>query len=311
MNHPSRPIPFVKLEGCGNDYVYVDTGLTGDAVPFDLLEPVDAFARAISHRNYGIGSDGLIVLDRGDDATVRMRMWNADGSEGKLCLNGLRGAARYAADRLTGLGDAFAVATASGLRPVRVFRDSSGAVIEVEVTVDGADFRRAAIPALGESPELWGEPFRADGRDLPGYGVSVGNPHLVVFFPDSRELHHAALGAIGVPLNHDPRFPEGVNVHLAAIGPDDVLEMRSWERGSGATLACGSGAVAVYAVARRLGHVDAEARVRMTGGTVTVRAGGGTTLILRGAAREVFHGEWNPSPRGAELTEPDGMPPHG
>ena len=283
---------FVKMEGCGNDYVFVDRGIGPDPVEPGALGDPGALARRISDRHRGVGSDGLILLLPGEGAPLRMVMYNADGSEGRLCLNGLRCAAKYAADTAGGGLDAFDVETASGRFPVRVFRGPDGAVAEVEVRVRMPDFRRSALPALGSEPGIWGEVFPAGGMDLPGYGVSVGNPHLVLWASDEEALRRAPLEAIGEPLERDPRFPEGINVHLAADRKEGGFVMRSWERGSGITLACGSGSVAVFAVALRLGRAESPTVVEMPGGEVRMRALEDGAIVMTGPAREVFRGEW-------------------
>ena len=277
---------FIKMEGCRNDYVFLDGGLGSEAMEFPAHAPFSTWSRTLSDRHGGVGGDGLIVLEPGERHPVRMRMWNADGSEGRLCLNGLRCAAKYVAEE-TAAGDRFTVETISGDHPVRMFRDASGRVNEVEVLVGAPDFRRAALPAGGSAPELWAETFSLGGRDLPGYAVSVGNPHLV--FPVSGTLTDVPLEALG-PLSTDARFPEGMNVHLLARS-DQGLDMCSWERGTGPTLACGSGAVAVFAVAKRLGLVGTRAQVRMPGGSVLVSENEDGALVMRGPAREVFRGQ--------------------
>ena len=279
---------FIKMEGCRNDYIFLDGGLGSGAMRLPENAPFADWSRTMSDRHRGVGGDGLILLLPGNIHPVRMRMWNADGSEGRLCLNGLRCAAKYTAEE-TPAGDRFVVETISGDRPVRVFRDASGRVQEVEVLVGIPDFRRQALPATGMDPELWGELLPVAGRSLPGYAVSVGNPHLV--FPIEEKVEDFPLDALR-PWSRDARFPEGMNVHVFSQEAKGELAMRSWERGTGPTLACGSGAVAVFAVARRLGVVRAAGDVRMPGGTVTLREGERGTLILRGPAHEVFRGEY-------------------
>lgn len=284
--------PFVKMEGCGNDYVFIDVGLTPGSVKESSLGEVEKWVARIADRHHGVGSDGLILLSPGVDAPVRMRMWNADGSKGLLCLNGLRCAAKYAAEAIA-LGDEFVVETAAGQRKVRVHRSGEGTVEDVEVEAGTADFRRTAIPATGDPEELWGERFHLGGLDLPGYGVSVGNPHLVLWMDEEPAVWRAPLGEIGGPFEADPRFPEGVNVHLVSSREGRALVMRSWERGSGETMACGSGAVAAFAVARRLEKIPERGEVVMPGGRVEMRQEGNGALIMRGPAREVFRGEVN------------------
>lgn len=284
------PLTFVKMEGCRNDYVFVDAGLGPRPNRLPETAPFAQWARDISDRHTGVGGDGLIVLWPGTGTGVRMRMWNADGSEGRLCLNGLRCAAKFAAED-GGRGERFVVETVSGDRPVRVFRDSGGAVSEVEVAVGRPDFRRETLPASGSGEEVWGERFRVGTQDLAGYAVSVGNPHLVFPLESPDALAALSLETLE-PWSRHPRFPEGINVHAAAVPDSRRLIMRTWERGTGPTLACGSGAVAVFAAARRWGRVDGEATVSMPGGDVRLREGDDGALVLCGPARECFRGTW-------------------
>jgi diaminopimelate epimerase len=259
-------------------------------MPIPEASPFADWARAVADRHTGVGGDGLIVLFPGARGPVRMRMWNADGSEGLLCLNGLRCAAKYAAEAGPA-GDVFAVETASGDRPVRVFRNPEGTVEEVAVEVGRPDFRRTSLPAAGDAPELWGELIDLGERRVPGYGVSVGNPHLVCFLDSAALAERIPLEVLG-ERSRDPRFPEGVNVHSAAAIAPDLLVMKTWERGTGPTQACGSGAAAVYAAARRLGKADRRSTVRMPGGEVRMEARDDGILVLSGPAREVFRGVW-------------------
>ena len=279
-------LPFVKMEGCGNDFVFLNA--LGDAPAG--LDPgsLPELARAVSDRRRGIGSDGLIVVSPGRGAPVAMRMWNADGSEARLCVNGLRCAAALAAMTVPALGSAFPMETASGPREVRVLA-RTGRAWQVEIAAGEPDFRRTALPALGEGDRLWGESFDLEGGPFPGYGVSMGNPHLVLLAPDEAFLAGARIEALE-PLSRSPGFPDGVNVHLVAADPARV-SLRTWERGSGPTLACGSGALASYAVARELGRVSGEVETTMPGGSVWIRPGPGG-LVLRGPAREVYRGTW-------------------
>ena len=288
----SDGIRFHKLEGCGNDYVFLDLGLGADALDATVVGDLEDLAREVSDRHTGVGSDGLIVLDPGDDAApVRMRMWNADGSRGRLCLNGLREAALLARTLRPALGEEFRVVTDAGIRAARVEGTAPEATVTVEAGIP--DFARAAIPAEGDGPELWDERFAFGEQELPGYGVSVGNPHLVLWMTSPEAVRRAPLAAIAEPIQQGDRFPEGVNVHLAADDAAGGFLTRPFERGSGATRACGTGAVAVYAVARRLGRAGAEAAIHMPGGSVRLRETD-EGLVLSGLARLVFRGTWFP-----------------
>jgi len=281
------------MEGCGNDYVFLDDGLVAPAQDRSAQD-LSRLARRIADRHTGVGGDGLILISPGEAAPLRMRMFNADGSEGRLCLNGLRCAALLGR-RLASLEEAFTVETASGPRPVRV-RPTGPHAAEVTVRAGRPEFRRETLPALGEGNEVWGEPFTlAGGESALGYGVSVGNPHLVLWIDAPEHLDAIDLPGTGAPLERDPRFPERINVHLAAAVGSSRLRMRSWERGSGVTRACGSGAAAVFAVARRLKRIGVEAAVAMPGGVVRLREEEDEALELTGPAVEVFEGEWHAS----------------
>ena len=300
---PVPPIlPFVKMEGCGNDYVLVDAGLTAAGVDPASLDPLDDLARRVSDRHYGVGSDGLILMLPGRDAPVRMRIFNADGSEAELCLNGLRCVASYAARALPGAGEAFTVETGAGPRPVRVrVQDEHHAEVEVQVGGAGlpaegsAEKAAPARPVAGEAvapgvPAVREERFPEMG--LSGYAIDVGNPHLVLWRDNAAAVDAADLAVLGPRLEKDPRFPARTNVHWVARTASGALHMRSWERGSGITLACGSGAVAVFRVARALGKAAPRVVVQMPGGDVRLREEPDGSIFLTGPAREVFRGSW-------------------
>jgi diaminopimelate epimerase len=181
--------------------------------------------------------------------------------------------------------------TASGVRRVRVTA-SSPAHSTVRVEVGRPEFRRGHIPAAGEGAELWDEPVEVSGRTFPGYGLSLGNPHLVLWFDAVESLLAHPIREFHPLSVNTALFPEGVNVHGALRAGPDELRMRTWERGSGETQACGSGSVAVFAVARRLGLVGGRATVHMPGGPVVMEENPDGLLVMTGPAEEVFSGVW-------------------
>jgi diaminopimelate epimerase len=258
-------IPFTKMEGCGNDYVFVDAIRT--AVP---LERAPELARRWSDRHFGIGSDGLIALVRGDDAPVRMLMWNADGSRAEMCGNGLRCLARLARDHGHVPGDAFTVETDAGPRPVELLTGGDVRTAMGRVTVGAA--RRLQV--VGTAVEL-----------IPG---DAGNPHAVLFVDD---VELAEVERLGRALQRHRDFPAGVNVEFVQVaGPDRILQ-RTFERGSGETLACGTGAAVAAVAARAVANIDpARTHVRLRGGTLVV-VGDGASLAIEGPTRTVFTGE--------------------
>jgi len=271
-------VRFVKIEGAGNDYVLVETfGQRVDDPP--------ALARAVADRFRGIGSDGLITVGPADapGAHARMRIFNADGSEGRLCGNGLRCVVRWLVREGRAPAAEVRVQTASGVRRGRPLPDGTA-----EVELAAPDFTRAALglPGAGDCQLPVPPALRAD-PDV-AFGVCVGNPHLVVRVAD---VAAADLRAAGAALG--PALPGGANVHLVAVRAPDALDARPWERGSGATQACGTGAVASAVVALRLGWLRGPAvRVAMPGGTLGVRWEGHGSAWLAGPANLPFHGEW-------------------
>ena len=275
---------FVKVEGAGNDYVLVEG---------PLADPAD-WSRRLSDRHTGVGSDGLLLVRAPrEGAPAAMRIFNADGSEGRMCGNGLRCVVRWLVERHGADPSLVPVQTASGPRHGRM--DSSGAV-QVAMGVPSFVPREVPVRADGDGRAPWGLPVP---DDLPGdpplaYAVGTGNPHLVlrVGAVATVDLEH-----VGRTLQADERLPEGANVHVVQCLAPTRLAARPYERGSGATRACGTGAVAVAAVARSLGWTTGdEVVVSMPGGDLPVSwAGPGHEAWLGGPARLVFDGEWHDS----------------
>lgn len=259
------PVRFTKMEGAGNDYVYVDA--LREDFPDDRAP---AIARAWSDRHFGIGADGLIVLRRGERAPLRMLMWNADGSRGAMCGNGLRCLARLAFDHGHVTSTTFDVETDAGVR-------------RCELLADGTV--RAAMGHVRCST-----PIRLD---IAGYAIELvpgdaGNPHAVLFVKDVDSVD---VTGFGTALQTHPAFPGGVNVEFVRIVAPSVLQQRTFERGSGETLACGTGAAVAAVAARSHGFADAgPVEVRLRGGTLRV-VGEGPGLAIEGPARTVFVGE--------------------
>ena len=269
-------LEFTKMEGAGNDYVYVD----GTVAPFDEAA-APALARAISDRHFGVGADGLIVLARSGNADARMLMWNADGSRGAMCGNGIRCLAKLARERGVVGADTMRIETDAGIHEVVLQRDRAGAVVGGRVRFPGA--RVAPAPARFES---WTY-HRAD----------LGNPHAVLFVtgdPDAEDL-----AAVGAAFQRCPDYPGGVNVEVVQVLAGGELKQRTFERGSGETLACGTGATAAALVALATGKVAGpRVPVRLRGGTLVVERDG-SSLVLEGPARTVFRGSF-PWPRPAQ-----------
>jgi diaminopimelate epimerase len=278
-------VRFAKVEGAGNDYVLIDEFDHAVADPPYL-------ARRMSDRHLGIGSDGLLLVGPASGrAEARMRIFNADGSEGRMCGNGLRCVVRYLLDSGRAKGPGVIVETASGLRQGRL--DGDGAV---EVDMGRPCFDPASLPADlpwdGRKPLRFPLPERFARQGWQAYAVSVGNPHLVVCVDD---LQSVDLPRDGGTLQAAPQLEDGANVQFCSALDDRTQEALPWELGSGATRACGTGAVAVAAVSRALAKTPTDARptrVHMPGGWLSVRFDAEGAAWLSGPANLVYRGDW-------------------
>lgn len=276
---------FIKVEGAGNDYVLVD-GFE------EVCDDPARWSRRLADRHLGVGSDGLLLVEppsSGSEAVARMRIFNADGSEGLMCGNGLRCVVRWLVRIGRAEANGVVVETASGLRRGRLLSDVGAGRVEVDMGEVSFVPERIPTRLAGDGrvpPRL---ELDAGGATLCGHAVSVGNPHLVLLAPDDLPLQ-----PLGPRLECHAAFPEGVNVHLVSRTRPDGLTARTWERGSGATRACGTGAVACAAVARELGWCDAASiEVAMPGGSLGVRLEDEGRAFLTGPARIVFSGKWD------------------
>ncbi|MGE3106819.1 MAG: diaminopimelate epimerase [Phycisphaerales bacterium] len=297
---------FVKMHGIGNDYVYIDAygrpeierrfaGTTGKAM-----------IRHMSDRHTGIGSDGVILVCRpapGDAAHVRMRMFNADGSEGIMCGNGIRCVAKFAHDRLKLRANPMRVQTRRGTLSID-YRASRHGVTEATVDMGEPILEPSEIPVRTSSLTVegathrWGIVLDQLNLGFVATFVSMGNPHAVVF-EDGREeftrqtLASVDLARIGPVFERHAAFPDRINVHFAApLGRSRVV-MRTWERGSGTTQACGTGACAVLVAGVLTGRLNRRATLELPGGSLRVHWDQRTNhVFMTGPAAEVFEGEW-------------------
>ncbi len=280
-------VAFTKVQGLGNDYLYVDGW--SEPLPPDL----PALARAMSDRHFGPGADGIITIERGRAAPLRMRMWNADGSEGQMCGNGIRGFAKLCYERgyVPEGAETFGVETAAGVMRPTVFPEG-GRVHRVQVDMGEPRFRRAQIPMAGPpGEECLEEGLEIGGERVRVTAVSMGNPHAILFVED---LEHAPVRTLGRRIEMDPLFPERVNVHFVrCAGPAD-LEVRSWERGSGETLACGTGACAALVAAARTGRAGRTATVRLPGGSLEIEWRPDHHVLMTGPTVQVYDGVYAP-----------------
>jgi len=284
---PCRPLRFTKMHGIGNDYVYVDL----------FRERVDdppALAREMSDRHFGVGADGLILVGPSDSADVSMRIFNADGSEAEMCGNGIRCVAKYARERGLARSDEVRIQTRAGVKVVRVFWEG-GRVTRARVDMGQPGLRRADIPMTGPPDERCvNVPLRLADAMFRVTCVSMGNPHCVIFVPDVEAV---PLERFGPAMEHHPAFPRRTNVHFVQVLGRDRVRMRTWERGSGVTLACGTGASAVCVAGTLTDRTDRAIRATLPGGDLDLEWSGDGHVFMTGPATEVFSGEW-PRDRG-------------
>ena len=280
---------FTKMHGCGNDYVYVDC-------TEHMLANPSAAAIAVSDRHFGVGGDGLILICPSDKADFRMAMYNADGSEGSMCGNGIRCVAKFVYDK--GLTDkaTLNIETKAGIKTLELTVEN-GKVSLVKVNMGMPDFRAEAVPVVGlgrEVPGLGegvvGQTVTVAGKPWTMTCLSMGNPHAVVWVDDVASL---PLEQIGPAFEHAPYFPDRVNTEFAQVLNDHEINMRVWERGSGETLACGTGACASVAACYLNGRTGTQVMVHLRGGDLAVELGEDGCIYMTGPATTVFEGEIN------------------
>jgi len=279
-------LSFVKMHGLGNDYILFDAS---DCA----VEGIDLgqLAKDLCRRRFSIGADGIAVLSMGGaDADIHMRVFNPDGSEAGSCGTAFRCAARYAFER-----KGFAKATTSGVRIATSHRNVLARIVQseddrtlVEVRMGKALFGRGDIPAVGPGDEDFLEqPIAIQDEELTVSAVSVGNPHAVVFCDDASNI---PLTRLGPAIENHPVFPRRTNVHFVQIISRSELKVRTWERGTGPTLSCGTGASAAVAIASRLGKVDTPVQVQMPGGILKIDVDQLGEITMLGEAEPVFSG---------------------
>jgi diaminopimelate epimerase len=284
---------FTKMHGLGNDYVYVDC--INQPPPRNPAE----LSRVISDRHFGVGSDGLILIAPSERADVRMRMFNADGSEAEMCGNGVRCVAKYAHDHGLSRNNPLKVETGRGILTLQL--DIKGGKVE-QVTVQMGEpiLESSKIPTTLAIPRVvnqvepaltWTAPWVAACGLEPGVTcVSVGNPHAVFY---CRDVAKVPLEQIGPQIENAPVFPRRINVHFVSVKSPEEVTMRTWERGSGITLACGTGACSVAVAGVVSGRTGRKILAHLPGGDLRLEwRESDNQVYMTGPAVEVFSGEW-------------------
>ena len=274
---------FTKMQGIGNDYVYVN------CFEETVKDPA-AVARYVSDRHFGIGSDGLILIKPSDIADCEMDMYNLDGSQGAMCGNGIRCVAKYVYDYGIVKKENISVSTKSGIKYLDLtVRD--GKVALVRVNMGSPVLTASQIPVVSSTEEMINAPLKVNGETYYITAVSMGNPHAIVYMTD---VDHLDIGEIGPYFENHMAFPDRVNTEFVEVLDDHTLKMRVWERGSGETLACGTGACAVAVASILNGHVDGEkpVTVKLLGGELEIFWDRQENLVyMTGPAATVFDGE--------------------
>lgn len=277
-----QTIQFTKMQGAGNDYVYVNC-LDG------MIDNVNEAARIISDRHFGVGSDGLVLICPSDKADFRMDMYNSDGSQAEMCGNASRCVGKYVHDK--GLTDKTVITleTLAGIKTLELTLDDKGETTAVRVNMGAPELDPAKIPIADESKDFIDREIEVDGKKWRVTGVSMGNPHAVTFIDDVDGLD---IEKIGPRFENDPLFPRRVNTEFACVRGDKTIRMRVWERGAGETLACGTGACATLVAAALCGLVENEADLELTGGTLHIEWDReSNNVYMTGPAEFVFEGE--------------------
>jgi diaminopimelate epimerase len=269
------------MHGIGNDYIYIDALES----KFDTVS-APSIARRLSDRHFGVGGDGLVVIAPAKDADAQMRIFNADGSEAQMCGNAIRCVAKYLRDHHLRSKTAMEIDTLSGKRRLRILKEEKDTTwVEVDMGVPILDSKM--IPVVGDNRRVVDEPFYLEQDTLNITCVSMGNPHCIIFIDD---IAKAPVNTIGPLLESHPYFPQRINVEFVQIVDSQHIKMRVWERGSGETMACGTGASASVVASVLNKKCFSEVEVELIGGELDITWAKDDHVYMTGPAVEVFEG---------------------
>ena len=274
---------FTKMQGVGNDYVYVNCFK-------ETIENPPEMAKKVSNRNFGIGSDGLIMINPSDVADFEMEMYNADGSRSEMCGNGIRCVGKYVYDYGLTEKEHISVETLAGIKYLDLTVED-GKVKLVKVDMGSPELVPENIPIVADGNRVIDEPINVNGTEYRMTGVSMGNPHAVVYVEDVKGLD---IETIGPAFENHERFPNRVNTEFVKVLDRNTVEMRVWERGSGETMACGTGACAVAVACILNGFTEDKVTVKLLGGDLQIEWDKEADKIyMTGPAEVSFDGEIN------------------
>lgn len=272
---------FTKMHGIGNDFIVVN-GISEVIAETRLAE----IAKTVNHRKFGIGGDGLILVLPSKLADYRMRMFNPDGSEAEMCGNGIRCFAKYLFDRKMITEPHLKVETKAGIKTLKLLT-RAGKVEAVRVDMGPPRLMRSDLEMTGEEGKVIGETLKVDGHKFEITGVSMGNPHVVIF---EDKLENFALTRFGPAIETHKLFPKRTNVHFVKVCNTSEIIVRSWERGAGVTLACGTGACASVVACVLNNKTNRNVEVHLPGGDLRIEWTGDNRVMMSGPAEEVFEG---------------------
>jgi diaminopimelate epimerase len=273
------------MHGAGNDYVYIN------GFAEQVADPA-ALSQAVSNRQFGIGSDGLILILPSRVADVRMRMFNADGSEAEMCGNGIRCVAKYAYDHGLVTNKNIRVETGAGIKPLQLFTNAADKVERVRVNMGQPVLKRSLIPMTGpEAEQVVAETLDVLDRAFEITCISMGNPHCVIFVDDVDAF---PVELYGPAIENHPRFPRRINVEFVQVLSSGEVRQRTWERGAAETLACGTGASAVTVAGVLSGRTGRRLVNHLRGGDLEMEWAEAGDIYMTGPAVQVFEGDYNP-----------------
>ncbi|MBQ8649422.1 MAG: diaminopimelate epimerase [Clostridia bacterium] len=274
-------INFTKMHGIGNDYIYIDCFK-------ERIDNPEELAKVMSPRRTSVGSDGVILICPSDVADAKMRMFNMDGSEGKMCGNGIRCVGKYVYDSGIAKKNTITVETLSGIKTLLI-KTKNGKAVCVKVDMGEPILKPAEIPVVFDGEKMINAPVSIGGKSVNITAVSMGNPHAVVFCDEIKDLD---LEKIGPDFEFDPMFPEQVNTEFIKVINENNLEMRVWERGSGETFACGTGACAAAVAAILCGYCrkETEITVHLKCGNLIITYGADGHIYMEGPAEKAYEG---------------------
>ena len=282
---------FTKLQATGNDFIFIDAR--------NMKQNWTKLARDMCHRYFGVGADGLILVMDSNSASLKMRLFNSDGSEAEVSGNGLRCFAKYVIDRQIVPGPSLTVETIAGIRNIQASM-TKGKVSHAKVNMGKPNLKPEDIPVIIDKPQkgrgevdiilILDYPLHIAGEKLNISLVSMGNPHAVSFL--SQPVAAFPLCEIGPQVENHAIFPERANFEIARVLNPKKIEARAWERGAGETLSCGSGACAIAVISKLKGYTGNEVDIMLPGGNLTITIDGVGELYLSGPVEEVFTGEW-------------------